>query len=501
LSSAYTGDKTYGLDNQWTALGFVGRVNYSYRDRYLFQANFRADASSVFAKEERWGVFPSVSAGWKFSEENFMQNIPWLYLGKLRIGWGQLGNNRIDEMSRYTLLNTQYNYAYGIGSHILYPGITSTAIGNPNIHWEKTETLNAGLDLGFFRSALTVSVEVFDKLTTDMLLRVPTVVSAGLDNAPMTNAGSVRNRGVELAVNHKGGTGKFNYEIGFNVSYINNRVVSLGTGNEPVWGGYMSEASVLDYVTKTAVGKSIGSFYGYVTDGIFNTYDEVKASAQYEVGKNDWEQTSRPGDFRFKDLNGDGKITAEDRTYIGSPLPDFVFGAPISFGYANWNLNMFFQGQTGNKTFNVVDYYLYNAADGNNLVADIRSKHWSGGVMTASREFFPENLDADVPDLDPNDVARNFRASDFFVKDGSYVRLKELRLTYNFDKKICKKLFLQNLSLFASAYNLLTFTAYDGFDPEVGKVVGSEGNNLNMGIDHGNFPQTRTFTAGLKVIL
>lgn len=150
LSSAYTGDKTYGRDRHWSALGFVGRVNYNFLDRYLFQANFRTDASSIFAKQERWGFFPSVSLGWKFSSESFMKNVDWLTLGKLRVGWGQLGNNRIDEMSRYTLLNTQYNYPYGIGNHILYPGITATAIGNPNIRWEKTETVNIGLDMGAF---------------------------------------------------------------------------------------------------------------------------------------------------------------------------------------------------------------------------------------------------------------------------------------------------------------------------------------------------------------
>ena len=159
LSSAYTGDKTSGLDRQWTAVGFIGRVNYNLLDRYLLQANIRVDASSIFAKSERWGYFPSVSLGWKFSSEPFMQNIEWLSLGKLRIGWGQLGNNRIDEMSRYTLLNTQYNYPYGIGNHILYPGITATTIGNPDIHWEKTETLNLGLDLSFFKNRLNIGFE------------------------------------------------------------------------------------------------------------------------------------------------------------------------------------------------------------------------------------------------------------------------------------------------------------------------------------------------------
>lgn len=162
------------------------------------------------------------------------------------------------------------------------------------------------------------------------------------------------------------------------MSYIKNKVVSLGLGDEPVYGGYLSESSILDYVTKTAVGKPIGSFFGYVTDGIFNSLDEVKASAQYDAGKNEFDLSTRQGDFRFKDLNNDGKITAEDRTYLGSPLPDFVFGIPMSFSYANFDLKLFFQGQTGNKIFNVMDYYLNNAAQGN-VYADIRDKHWSGG--------------------------------------------------------------------------------------------------------------------------
>ena len=252
----------------------------------------------------------------------------------------------------------------------------------------------------------------------------------------------------------------------------------------------------MDYVTKTAVGMPIGSFYGYVTDGIFDTMDEVKASAQYEPGKLDSEQTSRPGDFRFKDLNGDNQITAEDRTYLGSPLPDFVFGIPLQFTYGDFALNIFFQGQTGNEIFNVMDYYLYNAAAGN-VYADIREKHWSGQLT--GREFFPLNLTDEVPELSADDAARNFRSSDFFVKDGSYLRLKELRLTYSVPDKVVKNWKMDNLSFSLTAYNLLTFTAYDGFDPEVGKVSGTESNNLSMGVDHGNYPQARSFTFGFKI--
>ena len=498
LTAGYTGDKTYGLDREWTAVGYVSRINYNVLDRYLFQANFRADASSIFSEKNRWGYFPSVSLGWKFTSEPFMENSRWFSFGKLRVGWGQLGNNRIDEMARYTLLKTEFNYPYGVGNHALQSGIIATSIGNPDIRWEKTETANIGLDLGFFGNSLNFSVEYFNRLTTDMLLRVPVLISAGLNDAPMVNAGSVRNRGMELSFNYKNRINRFRYEFGLNFSYIQNEVISLGTGNEPVWGGWLNESNINDFVTKTAVGRPIGSFFGYVTDGIFNSYEEIKASAQYDYGKLDFEQTTRPGDFRFVDLNGDGVISPDDRTYLGSPMPKFVFGIPFSFGYGNLDLNFFFQGQTGNKVFNVMDYYLNNASMNTNLYADIRDKHWSGQLME-NRAFFPLHLDASVPDLRTSDSNRNFRASDFMVKDGSYIRLKELRLTYNFDKKICARLFMQNLSIFLSGYNLLTFTRYNGFDPEVGKVAGTESDNINMGIDHGNYPQSRTVAAGLKI--
>lgn len=504
-SSTFAGNTTSGLASQWSALGFVGRINYSLLDRYLFQVNIRADGSSIFAPSKRWGYFPSLSVGWKFSSEPFMKSTDWLSMGKFRLGWGKLGNNRIDELSRYTLVTSQlsngsqvhFNYPYGIGNSILYPGMTATSIGNPDISWEKTSTYNLGLDLSFFKYRLNATIEIFNKLTTDMLLRVPVPNSTGLDTPPMTNAGSVSNRGAELNLNFKGKLNKLSYEIGFNVSYIKNRVESLGTGNEPVYGSWLSESSIQDYVTKTEVGRPIGCFYGYVTDGIFNTYDEVKASAQYELGKNEWEQTTKPGDFRFKDLNGDGKITADDRTYLGSPFPNFTFGLPMSLGLEGFELNLFFYGQTGNKIFNVMDYYLYNGADGN-VSADIREKHWSG-QLTENRAYFPLNLNAQIPDLDPTDLPRNFRASDFFVKDGSYVRLQELKLLYNVSTTICEKLNVSTLSIFISATNLLTFTAYDGFDPEVGKTTGTEGNNLSLGVDQGNYPQSRTVNFGFKM--
>jgi len=497
---AYTGDKVYGRPSQWSAIGLIGRLNYNFRETYLLQANMRYDGSSKFAKGNKWGFFPSVSLGWRFTNEKFMKFLTendFLSYGKLRLGWGKLGNSRIDELARYTYLSTGYNYPIGLKESI-YPGTTGTVLGNPDIVWEKSENYNAGVDLTFFNNRLSLTVEYFNRKTTDMLIRVPTVSEAGLNSAPMTNAGSVKNYGWEYEAKWQDRIGKdWHYEVGFNLSWIKNKVVSLGSGNEPIWGNTVG-LDISDPVTKTVVGQPIGSFYGYVTDGIFQSFEEVAQSAQYDFGKNSWEQTTFPGDFRFKDLNGDSRITAEDRTFLGSPIPKFVFGAPLAVGYKNIDLSIFFQGQTGNKIFNVMDYFLYNANNGN-VYADLREKHWSGQIEGMDRDFFPENLDATIPDLRSNSNNKNFRASDFFVHDGSYVRLKEMRLTYNFPKAILEKLKVSNLALSLTGYNLLTFTSYNGFDPEVGKVVGTEGNNINLGVDHGNYPQARSFTFGVKL--
>jgi TonB-linked SusC/RagA family outer membrane protein len=500
LSAGYTGDQTRSDDNKWSAIGFVGRVNYSLLDRYLVQVNFRTDASSKFSEQNRWGYFPSVSLGWKFTSEPFMKNAEWISLGKLRVGWGKLGNNRINTDSRFTVINSSYNYVYGTAD-LLYPGATATTIGNPDIRWEKTETYNIGLDMNFFNNKLNTTVEIFDKYTTDMLLQVPVTLSAGLEEAPMANAGSVRNYGIELNMTYKSTVNKnLSYSAGFNISYIRNTVLSLGNNNEPVWGGYLSEASIQNYVTKTEVGRPIGTFYGYVTDGIFNTQEEVENSPQAYDNTNIAYTTA--GCFRFKDLNGDRVINSDDRTYLGSPLPDFIFGIPVSVNYKEFELSVFFQGQAGNKIFNVMEYYLNSAHGTGNVYADIRSNHWSGGTTYAyrtDRSFFPENINATVPDLSTNDAAKNFRGSDFYIKDGSYLRLKNIQLSYNCPESLLKNLKLRSLTFYVGAYNLLTFTKYNGLDPEVGKVIGTESNGLNIGIDHGNFPQARMILSGIKI--
>ena len=496
LSSGYTGDTTYGLDRKWTAVGFLGRVNYNILDRYLIQANIRIDGSSKFNKDNRWGYFPSASVGWKFSSESFMADQTWLSLGKIRVGWGKLGNNRIDELARYTYLTTRLNYPFGQGNHILQPGASALTIGNDDIKWEKTETFNVGLDMAILNNTLQFGVEYFNKKTSDMLIAVPTVGSAGLNVNPMTNAGNVRNYGVEANLTYRNRIGAVDFDLGFNFSWIKNEVTSLGTGNEPIYGAYTGEGSIVDYITKTEVGRPIGSFYGYVTDGIFQSIDEIKQSAQYDPSRNDADQMTKPGDFRFKDLNGDGRITADDRTFLGSPLPDFVFGVPVNVRWNGFELSAFFQGQTGNKLFNVMDYYLYNYANGNNIEG-YEKMVWAAAEDNL-RPWFTPNPNAEIPRAQGGDSNRNYRASNFYVKNGNYCRLKELRLSYSFKEALIRKLGLSNLTLSFTAYNLCTWTNYNGLDPEIGRLEGTEGSNTAMGVDHGTYPQARSFTFGIK---
>ena len=492
LSAAYYGDRTSGGLTDWSALGFLGRVNYAYADRYLLQVNFRADASSKFHKDERWGFFPSASVGWRFFDEPFMKRLGVFSNGKIRLGWGMLGNNRIGDYARYSILESELNYSYGTGQHITQPGAAVTSAGNPHIKWEKTTSYNIGLDLGFFDNRLTASMELYTKKTTDMLLRVPVSIAAGYVSAPMTNAGSVRNRGVELQMAWKDHVGKdFRYDVGFNIAFNKNKVLSLGQTGEPVYGGYLSEGHIQSYVTKTEVGQPIAYFYGYVTDGIFQTTEEVEQSAQNDG-------FTQPGDFRFKDLNHDGKIDSDDRTYIGSPHPDFTFGVPVNLAYKQVELSIFLQGQVGGKLFNVMEYYLNSNFGTGNVYADLRQKHWAGSDNPA-RAYWAANPDGVVPDLRQADNAYNYRASDFYVHSGSYMRVKDVRLTWNLPLVWTSKLRLASALVYLSAYNLLTLTPYNGLDPEVGRNSGSEENNLYMGVDHGNYPQARTFTLGMKL--
>ncbi len=495
----------------WNALGFIGRLNYNWKGRYYLQSNFRADASSRFSRKNRWGVFPSVSVGWKLTGEEFMQNQKIVSLLKLRAGWGQLGNNQIDDLSRLTLLvYNKEDYIYGTGTPTLQTGMAITQYGNEDIRWERTESWTVGVDFNMFNNRFTSSFEYFVKDTKDMLLQVPIVYSAGYPNIPWQNSGSVRNRGFEIQLGWKDRHGDFEYSIEGNLTHVSNRVTSLGRTGEPVYGGLLSSPNDLGYVTRTTIGLPIACFYGYKTAGLMQV-DDFDADGNPIIPVMESTTAYSPGDMRFVDVNGDGKIDDNDRTVIGSPHPDFYYGFKLDFSYKGIGLSMFFQGTHGNDVFNVMKYfnYSYISYNGSN------NGSWSGEPSNVNRDYFsrvyrPEaasdyrsywgaNLAGDIPK--PSSVAArskdNYRASDFYVEDGSYLRLKNLQLSYTFPKKLIENRKLEQVQLYFSATNVFTISHYGGLDPEVGKTDGTEGNNLSIGIDEGTYPQSRTYMFGL----
>lgn len=500
----------------WNAFGFIGRINYNYKGRYYLQSNFRADASSRFSKKNRWGIFPSVSIGWKISGEDWMQDQSVVSLLKIRAGWGQLGNNQIDDLAYLTLFSySGEDYIYGIGNATLTPGMSITQYGNKDIRWERTESWTVGVDLNMSRNRFTSSVDFFVKDTKDMLLQVPIVYSAGFPNTPYQNAGSVRNIGVEIQLGWKDKIGNWHYEISGNLSHIRNTVTSLGLIGEPILGGDLGSPNNLGYVTRTTVGLPIACYYGYLTDGLMQESD-FDETGKPLIPVMESTTSYAPGDMRFVDVNGDGKIDDNDRTIIGNPHPDLYYGFNIGFGWKGLDLNLFFQGTYGNDVFNVMKYFNYSYVSFNgsnngswggepsNVNKDYFDRVYRGENLNDYRSQWGSNTNGDVPK--PSSVSArskdNYRASDFYIEDGSYLRLKNLQLSYSLPEHIVKnKMKMTGFKFYFSTTNVFTITKYGGLDPEVGKSEGSESNNLSIGIDEGTYPQSRTYMFGLQMTL
>ncbi len=484
LEATYLSPTTSGGQTSWTSVGIPFRFDYNYKHKYFLQFNFRADASSIFSEGNRWGYFPSVSTGWTLTEENFLQRYDWLTHLKLRANWGMSGNNRIDEYASKTLIS-YYDTYYVYGRNTLYsPTWSAQGMGNPDILWEKTSATNFGVDFGFFRYSISASIDFFMRETSDMLLKLPMVLSSGMsDYEPWQNAGAVANNGIELTLGWKKRIGKFFVDINGNISKINNIVTKLGEEGNPVWGGYMDNADLSSFTTYTAVNHPIGMFYGWKIDrtkyanGIWHEQD--RETLTLDAVPSDY---TVPGDYIFMDLNGDNKIDENDKTFIGNPHPDFSYGLNTTFQYGNIELTMFFQGVYGNDIFNVQRYYFYGYHGDNNAIQ---------GLIENS--YTTENQDAPYTRLtNAIDYNQNYRVSDFYIEDGSYLRLKNLQIGYTFPKEMMQKYKIGNMKIYVGGYNLITITDYTGFDPEIGVE-----SNTFMGIDRGSYPQARTYMAGI----
>ncbi len=457
----------YESADEYTFFSYISKVNYDFKDRYLLTASFRADGSSKFGANKRFGYFPSVSAGWVINREEFF-NVSAISLLKLRASWGKNGNDRIGNYGFTSVVLNGQNYTFGPGQNITNGAIALT-VANPDLQWETTIQSNLGVDVELWDGKLYLSSDVYIKDTKDMLYNAPIPGIVGA-SAPTRNIGEIRNSGIEFLAQHRGAINEVGYEIGGNVSFLKNEVVFLG-GGDPTFSG---NTFVQGAVSKTDIGHPIASFFGYETDGIFQTAEEV-ASAAFQNAN------TSPGDVRFKDLNNDNVINDEDKTYIGNPSPDMIYGFNGSVNYKGFDFSGFFQGVYGNEIFNASVRY---DKIGGNRPASILER-WTGPGTS--------NFEPKVSISDPNN---NNRVSDRFIEDGSYLRLKNIQLGYSLPASLLNKVNVSKLRFYVSGQNLLTFTNYSGFDPEIGNR-----GSLEIGIDRGFYPSSRTVLAGLQLTL
>ena len=445
------------------------------------------EAAKLEEKSARAGFFPSISGGWNFSEEHFMENTKsWLSQGKLRVGWGEIGNQTIPAgayLSQYSnghpsMWYAQY-YMFGNTNPTLFA--SRSQVGNPNLKWETTRQLDLGLDLAFLEGSLRFTFDYYSRDTKDMLVQVPNPASMGFPNTPWVNAGSISNKGFEVSIGYDGKVGNdFKYHINGNVSTYKNKIKDLGSeanipGKEVHLGYYT--------YTMTEVGKPLGYYYGYKTDGVFQTQQEID---NYQNNGQVVMPNAKPGDLKFVDLNKDGKLGDEDRTMIGNPHPDFTFGLTLGAEYKGFDFSAFFQGSVGNDLLNIVKYDIYGGVGWYNAPKDILTTFWNGPGSTN------ENFAIDA------DSRLNREMSEWYVEDGSYVRLKNLTIGYTLPSSITRKITLNNLRIFVAAQNLFTITGYSGLDPEIGEF---NQNPIYKGIDMGYYPQARTFMFGISMKL
>lgn len=483
LSAATTDPNVTGIVSEYALISYLGRVNYSFDSKYLLTASFRADGSSKFTGSEKWGYFPSVSGGWRISNEKFFSsNKLFSHINelKIRLGWGQVGNQNISSYAFSTLIAGGNSRRYLFGN-TLVQGYAPINIGNDNLTWETTESTNFGIDFMLIKNKILGSLDFYNKKTKNMLLRLPVPLSTGLPGAPWSNAGDVENTGFELNATYRNKWKDLNYSVTLNVSSYKNQILSLG-GGEPIMGGEQR----LGYTTKTTVGHPIGEFFGYLVEGVFQNQKEVDDANNLSAEDVYYQDIlTRPGDFKFKDLDGNGKITGEDRGFIGSPHPDFIYGLTLAADYHQFDFSLFFQGSQGNEIFNVFKYYTHQNTGYFNSPANILQEAWHG-----------EGTSNTLFRVSASTANNNLRASSWYIEDGSFLRVKNLQLGYRLNKWLCQKIGVAECRLYVGGQNLYTFTRYSGLDPELADMTGSP---LSSGIDFAKYPQARTFMTGLSI--
>ena len=453
-----------GNETEWALLSYMARVNYSYEDRYLLTATIRRDGSSRFGKKHRWGTFPSVSVAGRASQEKWFPKNDYINDLKVRAGYGVTGSQA--SVGNYSYL-ASYNtsvYPFGISSGN-QTALVSSTLANPYIHWEEVAQTNIGFDASLFNSRVMFSFDAYLKETRDMLVKASIPITSGFEDTTTTytNAGKVRNQGIEMSLHTINLTGELGWETNLTATYNKNKIKDLNS-DVPYYINQINNS----YVTMLAKDYPINVFYGYVTDGIFQNQSEVNTHAV--------QPGAEPGDIRFRDLNNDGVINDSDRTVIGNPNPSWLFSMNNSLSYKGFELSVFLQGIAGNKIYNANNIDNTGMAAAYNQTTDVL-KRWQG-----------EGTSNSMPRAVFGDPNQNTRVSDRFVENGSYLRLKNITLSYTFPKQWLQKAQIENARLSLSCENVATITGYSGFDPEVG---------IN-GIDQNRYPISRTFSLGLN---
>ena len=465
LNAGSTNPVVSGTTTESSLISYFGRANYVLANKYLFEANFRYDGSSRFAQGNKWGFFPSVSAGWRLNEENFLKDVEWLGQLKVRTSWGQLGNERIGLFRYLDLISPGQDYIFG---GTINPGTAVLVDNDDEISWETTTISNIGIDATFFKGKLSSSLEYFDKTTEDVLRPVGIPSQVGALGGPIRNIGTIENKGIELSLGYRNVIGDFRYDVSGNLTYITNKVVNLN--GEIILDDFSSDGRGPFNITQE--GKPINQFYLYEADGLFQSQEEIDSHAFQGAD-------TQPGYIRFKDLDNNGTIDLNDRKATGNTIPKYTYSFNIKLAYKNLSLNTFWQGvedvQTYNKHVSGVPFWF-----GTSLPVGWANDSWT-----------PDNRDASFPIITRYQDTQNtlFRDSDYWLLDASYLRLKNIQLTYDFKPDLLSKIGMTKLSIFCNAQNLLTFTSLKDFDPET-ELLGN---------DFFNYPSTKIYTLGFNL--
>lgn len=486
LSAGRSGITNTGGGAEWRLASEFAKVNYAFVDKYLLDFTVRRDRSSRFSTTYRAAVFPSVSAGWIFSEESFMSNFSWLSNAKLRVGYGQTGNQEIGNYNAFsTFLSSPESSFYDLGGAKTssLQGYELGQFGNSNAKWEATTSTNIGLDATFFNGKVDFNFDWYTRTTTDMLFPVEVQFTQGVATNPFQNIGEMQNKGLELALSYQDQKGDFTYSIGANFSTYRNEVLKTTGDPKTQYFGFSNLRLPTGTVAVTQQGHPIASFFGYQIDGIFQTDEEgTKHPTQFGGGA-----MNKAGAFKYRDIDANGVINSADRTIIGTPHPDFTYGVNVSVGYKAFRLDVFGQGVQGNQLFNYVRYWTDFPTFGGNRSRRMLEDSWR-----------PGKTDAKLPIPRSDDVISS-NPSSYYLEDGSYFRLKNVQVTYTLPSSLIQKVGMTSARFYVQLQNALTLTKYEGLDPEVNLRNYNSGSDRQIGVDEGSYPAMRSTNIGLNL--